>query len=83
MELSTKKEVRQKEKKKQKKKNVPEDGKLCRVSHIPARQTNNKYLIIIFRMITCIVHPRINNTCCKVITGFITNLYSYFRTGHN
>jgi len=33
------------------------------------KQTTS-YLFIIFRIMACIVHIRINRTSCKVITGF-------------
>jgi hypothetical protein len=49
MSYPQKRRCRQKEKKKQKKKNVWKYGKLFRVSHIPARQTNNKLFNLTFK----------------------------------
>jgi len=65
-----KKEVRQKEKKKQKKKNVLKYGKLCEFPTFQHDKQTTSYLILIFKKRTCIVHLRTNRIQCIGIAGF-------------
>jgi hypothetical protein len=64
------KEVRQKEKKKQKKKNVLKYGKLCKFPTFQHDKQTTSYLFLIFKKRTCIVHLRTNRIHCIGIIGF-------------
>jgi len=70
MSYPQKKEGCKKEKKKQKKKNVLEYGKLKEFPTFQHDKQTTSYLILIFKKRTCIVHLRINRIQCIGITGF-------------
>lgn len=70
MSYQQKKEVGQKEKKKQKKKNVLKYGKLFEFPTFQHDKQTTRYLMIIFKKKTCIVPFRINRMHCIGITGF-------------
>lgn len=68
--LSTKKEVPAKRKKKQKKKTALEYGKLFEFPTFQHDKQTTSYLTIIFTIMTCIAHSRINIIRCIAIAGF-------------